>query len=41
MKQEIEGTGNSLGVLVHEVNQPRLLPGCRICLFTPQDGPGK
>ena len=26
---------------MHEVNQPRLLPGCRIRLFTPGDGPGK
>ena len=41
MKQEIEGTGNSFGGLVHEVNQPKLLPGCRFRLFTPGDGPGK
>ena len=26
---------------MHEVNQPRLLPGCRFRLFTPGDGPGK
>ena len=26
---------------MHEVNQPILLPGCRIRLFTPGDGPGK